>query len=294
MIDPTLSQIERSFRDSGVMSNGPEAVTAEIFYLGEHPEKPACFMYELDDGRAQENCKYVAHTVRIVNARRWAFGVNLDTHGFEMVDAPTRVVNFGDESQILGTYYEETRELVLEVTGGVHAIVFDHLVREREADRRPLDFGRHGNTSMVGPVGRVHNDLTEFSGLRRLQTILGSGAAPADGRYSIVNVWRPIEHPVFDTPLALCDSRSIRRDELVASDIHYPARSGEIYQVLHGDQHRWAYFDRLAPQEAIVFKQFDSALNVSRFTPHAAFDLPGVPADVPRRKSIEARVLVLY
>jgi hypothetical protein len=47
--------------------------------------------------------------------------------------------------------------------------------------------------------------------------------------------------------------------------------------------------------EALVFKQYDSQVSgVARFTPHAAFDLPDVPADAPLRESIEIRCLVTY
>lgn len=55
-----------------------------------------------------------------------------------------------------------------------------------------------------------------------------------------------------------------------------------------------ASFDRLTPEEVIVFKQYDTASNVARFTPHAAFELPNGPPGAPLCTSIEARVLVIF
>lgn len=269
------------------------AVRAPLLYLHPPTQRPSCLMYEPENGRPRENCRYVAQEVLIADARRFAFAPELDACGFQLVDAPSIVRDFFDDAQVRSAYYAELQEIALHVTGGERAIVFDHLIRRREADRRPLSFGRHAGPT-VGAVGRVHNDYTEDSGRRRLHLVLGEEAQCLDSRFCIVNIWRPLQHAVRDTPLALCDARSVRRDELVPTDIHYRERSGEIYQAVWSVTHRWAYFGQMQPHEAIVFKQFDSAVNVARFTPHAAFDLPDIPPGTPPRTSIEARVLVLF
>ena len=77
--------------------------------------------------------------------------------------------------------------------------------------------------------------------------------------------------------------------------MRYPRRTGEIYVALHSPLHRWSYFSEMDRSEALVFKQYDSQVSgVSRFTPHAAYDLPSIPADAPLRESIEVRCLVLF
>ena len=94
--------------------------------------------------------------------------------------------------------------------------------------------------------------------------------------------------------LAVCDARSVAAGDLVAADIHYPGRSGEIHLVRHSPRQAWHYFDRMDRHEALVFKQYDSNPRVARFTPHAAFEHPHTPPGTPPRESIEARLLVLY
>ena len=119
--------------------------------------------------------------------------------------------------------------------------------------------------------------------------------AAAVRRYCIVNVWRSIKGPVLDTPLAVCDARSVMAKDLVSAEVRYPRRTGEIYLATHSPSHRWSYFSAMGRHEALVFKQYDSQLGgVSRYTPHAAFDHPETPADAPLRESIEARCLVVF
>jgi hypothetical protein len=51
------------------------------------------------------------------------------------------------------------------------------------------------------------------------------------GRVQIINLWRPIRGPLKDSPLAVCDARSVAFEELVPSDLVYRHRVGETYAV---------------------------------------------------------------
>ena len=110
----------------------------------------------------------------------------------------------------------------------------------------------------------------------------------------ILNFWRPILHPALDTPLAVCNARTVSSGDLVAADIIYPRRTGEIYLATYSAAHRWYYYPAMAPSEVLVFKHYDSRPDAqARMTPHCAFDDPTAPADAPLRRSIEVRCLVL-
>lgn len=114
-------------------------------------------------------------------------------------------------------------------------------------------------------------------------------------RFCILNVWRPVHGTVLDTPLALCDARTVSTDDLVPCDVKYRQRVGEIYLANYSTRHRWFYFSRMEKQEALIFKQYDSEIGgPSRFTLHAAFDHPQAPTDAPPRESIELRCLLTY
>lgn len=272
------------------------SVRAGLNYLRPASERPHSYAYEPPPGTPWENCAYELRQTAIADARSAQQRPEIEREGFVLCNAPTAVRDFFDVDQIKSIYYREASELALGVTGASRAFVFDHLVRRRELDRAALTFGRRSADGRVATNGRIHNDYTEASGRKRLALVLNDAQAAARvKRYSIVNVWRSINGPVQDTPLAVCDARTVTVSDLVVSEVRYPRRTGEIYLALHSPLHRWSYFPEMDGHEALIFKQYDSQVSgVSRFTPHAAFDLPNVPPGAPLRESIELRCLVIY
>lgn len=271
-------------------------VTAGLNYLQPSALRPFSYTFQPPPGTPWESGSYELRPVQIADARAAAAPTDIEREGFVLRDAPTAVADFLDDAEVAAVYHREVAELALQVTGGARAHVFDHLVRRREADRVALSFGRCATDGKAAANGRIHNDYTEESGRRRLGLVLADPAeAAAVRRYCIVNVWRSIRGPVRDTPLAVCDARSVMAKDLVSAEVRYPRRTGEIYLATHSPAHRWSYFSAMDRHEALVFKQYDSQLGgVSRFTPHAAFDHPDAPADAPLRESIEARCLVVF
>lgn len=272
-------------------------VLAELGYLETAPERPFNYMYEPPDGAAWHNCEYEMREVRVADARDLSSSPSVHTEGFELWDAPSDVLDFDDEDAIIRRYYREAEELACAACGADRAYVFDHVVRRREPGRPALTFGRYGDGRRPAAVGRVHNDYTEDSGRQRLSLVLGSTveATRSVERFAIVNLWRSIRGPVQDTPLAVCDARSVSAVDLVATEIRYPERSGYIYLLSYAPRHRWWYYRDMDRHEVLIFKQYDSQVSgVARYTPHAAFDHPDMPPDAPLRESIELRCLVVY
>jgi hypothetical protein len=286
---------ETAGRFSPVIPRLP-GVTAGLAYLAPITERPFNYMYEPPAGMPRQNCEYRMRPMWIKDARAMASPPSVHVEGFELWDAPTAVADFSDEDAIRNRYYAETVELVKYVTGADHVHIFDHQVRQREAGRPHLTFGRHGDGSRPGAAGRIHNDYTESSGQKRFDIVqLDEKVRATAQRFAIFNVWRSIGGKIVDTPLAVCDARSISVKDLVVTDLYYRDRSGELYLVQESPGHRWAYFSEMDRGEALVFKQYDSQVNgVARFTPHCAFDLPDILPDAPLRQSIEIRCLVTY
>lgn len=274
----------------------PAVVEASLAYVIRPPQKAFTRMYDPPAGIARENFDFDPRLVRIADARDSLSRLNIHREGFELWEAPSRLVDFRDDEAVIRLYYAECAELACAVTGAARGFVFDHVVRKREEGRPALTFGRHGDGKSPAANGRVHNDYTEASGRHRLSLVLREARCAGEvARYGIVNVWRSIAAPVADTPLAVCDARTVSALDFVATDIHYEQRQGEIYLFEYSARHAWSYFPGMDRREALVFKQFDSQVSgVSRFTPHSAFDLPDVPVDAPLRESIEVRCLVVY
>ena len=288
---PSLPGIAMSIPSAAVV---PSFVRASLGYLARGESAPVHYACEPPPGIPWESARYEERQIEIGDARSLR-DPSVHREGFALRDAPTGLRDHRDEDEIHRVYYPELEALALAATGGRHACVFDHLVRENIPARGALNFGRATRGEHAAPNARIHNDYTERSGQRRLGMVLGEEVAQAAPRYCIVNIWRSLRGPVLDTPLAVCDARSVGAADLVEAQVRYPKRKGEIYVLFHAPRHRWWYYPGLDRHEALMFKQYDSQLGgVARFVPHAAFAHPRVPADTLPRLSIEARCLVLF
>ena len=79
-------------------------------------------------------------------------------------------------------------------------------------------------------------------------------------RFAIINLWRPIRGPVLESPLVLCDAQSLSEENLIASDLKYPDRTGETYSITYNPDQRCYYFPKMQADEAVLIRCFDSAL----------------------------------
>lgn len=127
-----------------------------------------------------------------------------------------------------------------------------------------------------------------------------------------ISVWRPLEHPVRDCPLALCDNSSIGPRDLIAADHYRETFAGEALYMVHNPEHRWYYLNEQTKDEVLVFKIHDSGdvpakceLSSSTPTPqeeltnvvgvgcpHTSFRTDVVDENMKPRESIEVRFLV--
>jgi hypothetical protein len=179
--------------------------------------------------------------------------------------------------------------LVKEATGAVRVVAFDHNVRNLPMAKRKVNGVRE-------PVKFAHNDYTIKSGPQRVRDLFPSEADELlKHRFAVINVWRPISGPVQESPIAVCDARSIAQSDWVESDLKYRDRTGEVYSITFNPAHRWFYFPQMQRDEAILLKCYDSKDDGrARFTAHSAFDDPTSPPNAPARESIETRTLVFF
>ena len=75
---------------------------------------------------------------------------------------------------------------------------------------------------------RVHIDQTYEATIKRVHQLLGADAPRLlQSRVRLINVWRPIAHPVFHRPLAVSDWRTLDTEhDLVPVRFIYPDREG--------------------------------------------------------------------
>lgn len=135
--------------------------------------------------------------------------------GFAVYNSPAQEKTFRDDQAVRTGYYQEVESLLRQQIPGIKKVViFDHTIRRRE------------KSSPRQPVQQVHVDQTPGATEVRVRRHL-----PADeteellkGRYQIINVWRPIENPATDFPLAVVDWRSTAPEDFIPVDLMYPLR----------------------------------------------------------------------
>jgi hypothetical protein len=120
--------------------------------------------------------------------------------------------------------------------------------RRREANERSPGFAAAGTTVL----GRfVLSDYSPSSHGSRywLDRILPTAEAAlySSRRYAIYNVWRVLSEPPQDTPLALCDLRSLNAGDRVFRDcvhdpIDAPEQRFELSLYRFNPAQRWVYF----------------------------------------------------
>jgi hypothetical protein len=268
-----------------------DTVEGSLVFTEPTAEKPYAYTFKPPEGRAPNNHVTQAHTVRVENARPIADELSLDVEGLAVVRSPTAVRDFWDEAQTLAIGHPETAQLVRAVTGASRVVVFDHTLRRRSSgveDRTP--------GAARQPADRAHVDQTVASGPQRVRDIFGDASAEAllKGRAAIINVWRPIAHAARDWPLAIADARTVAAKDLIASDLIFPHRTGEIYGLAYDPAQHWLYVPDLAPDEAILIKCWDSDPKVAQFAPHTAFEDPTTSTGTPPRESIEFRTIAFF
>ena len=265
-------------------------VTADLNYLAPGLDRPRTYTFEPPSGEPRSNIVPEPHSLPIHNIRPIGETVSLDREGFALVRQNSSVKDFHDEDEVRSVYYPEAERLIKTATGADRVFVFDHTLRKRVQGAADRDGG------LRQPVARVHVDHTEKSGPQRVRDLIPDEAEQLlKGRVQIINLWRPIRGPLLDSPLAVCDARTVKPNELIAADLVYPNRIGETYSVKYNPDHQWFYVPRMTADEILLLKCFDSKTDGrARFAPHSAFIDPTTPPDAPPRESIELRTLVFH
>ena len=262
------------------------------------------------------------HERVVYDIRESASEFNTDNAGFAVYNSPAQEKLFTDDAAVRSGYYKEVEDLLRKNLPGIKRVeIFDHTIR-----RRTKDAPRQ-------PVQQVHVDQTPGATEARVRRHLPAEDAEEllKGRYQIINVWRPIENPASDFPLAVVDWRSTVPSDFIPVDLMYPKRAdsvhddddrgkeklpdesalfstdgyevrGETLGVAPNENHKFYYMKDMTPDEVMLLKCYDSfgdsqpmgKKGLAVRTPHTAFIDPNTPKDAPGRQSIEVRCLVFY
>ncbi|MFT4585139.1 MAG: hypothetical protein ACI915_005504 [Gammaproteobacteria bacterium] len=260
---------------------------SDINYMMAMAPRPARYLCKPPDDMPEFNWQFEARPLTVHDARALASSITLDEHGFCLRQIPTEVADFHVAKDVLEVYYREIEQFVQAATGAQKVLAFDYNLRSASKEDRKA-------TGAFPPATFAHADYTTNSARQRILDLLPKEEADQRlaRRYSFINLWRAIDGPVQNDALCVCDASSIGPNDLVATDLIYDDRMGEIYNVTFNQNHRWYYYRHMVGDDVLMITNFDSERQLT--VPHTGFTDPSVPASAPPRKSIEVRVVVFY
>lgn len=268
-------------------------VESTVNYLDAMDEMPVFYAQ-----KQENNLKLRTHTIQVEDARARRPAPTLESEGFGLFHCPTAVANFRDTEEVMRVYRPEIERLITGLTGAPKVLVAGPVLRFSETA------SESGKLLNSRPARFVHVDYSRKSfdefARRHLET---AGVEPIDpwvqGRYAAYNIWRVLTPPPQDVPLGICSARSTRLEDVVTGMAVIDPPNGPEFRFesslyRFNPAHRWFYFPDMRPDEAVVFKAFDSDRSSLQGCPHSAFNDPGCPPGVIPRGSIEIRAYAYY
>ena len=209
----------------------------------------------------------------------------LDDRGFAVVHStPKTSLEPLDESACVA----EVEALLKQQLNAEKVVVWNVQHRDGKGHADGKD-GKDAKPTDPVPAYRAHVDQDAQRAWEHVEREVG--VIERGKRYQIINVWRPCFDGVVDVPLAVCDYRSVSKEDLG----HTTDFFGSHYSILHNDKQRWCYIrDQRADQVFFLrcFDSFDGQDGRARFVPHTAVEDRSRECAKPRQ-SVELRCIVV-
>lgn len=276
--------------DSNYVPRGSVEVTLNFFEYPADGSVPYQYGQEPENGEPALNYGQPALPVSLSDIRGHEDTYTLDkdaVQAFRNAFPGIPYETFNSNETAEKVFYPEVEKLLLNKIPGAHTIViFDHVIRRQQ------------NTDHTKPLFTAHADQTAKAAERRVRLSVPENEKAEEflqGRYRIINVWKPINGTVQSCPLAVASGGHVDPADLVPIEFRLPHRTGEIVGVRHNPDQRWLYWSGMENDECLLLKCYDSIDDpeVATKVPHSAFEDPRTPPGARDRESIEIRALVL-
>jgi hypothetical protein len=269
-------------------------INTTIAFLGPCEGKPVYYGRQ----RHLDNLPLQPVGVVVEDARPTAAAFSVEREGFALVPHRSATSDFSDPIAVRDVYLRELEQLIQSMTGAIKVVAMKGGVRRR-SERSPQY--RKDGTTVLGRFAHCDFSPNPAGSRAWVEQLLSpeESRERLRRRFAIFTVWRVLSDPPQDTPLALCDARSVNPDAQVCSDCVADPEGAPEFRFensvfRHHDGQRWYYFSDMTRNEVLVFKGFDSDTSRRSAVPHAAFDDPTCPRDAPPRESIDQRVVAFY
>jgi len=241
------------------------------------------------------NLEWEPHDIEIYDASEVEESLELDTHGFTYRHSPFALPHPLTKDYIESQYLPYVEQLLRKEMKDIGFVyVFDWRLRRSSIDYAQRTIDLNNQEQYLLPSRYVHIDQAPPSVVNRVRKHLpGEAESLLKGRVRIINVWRPLNRAVENWPLALCDGRTVVREDLVECDHISKRWQGSTFYLRFNPSHSWYYLKGQTPDEIALFKIFDSSAKAkAAYTPHVSFQIDKPNEIAAVRESIEVRAFV--
>ncbi|KAF7185376.1 Hydroxylase/desaturase asaB [Pseudocercospora fuligena] len=299
-----------------------EILTTVNYYLP--PERGgSSALYEIGTVGTRRR-KKDPQTVHVQNVRLQDQKFDLDTHGFAFEKHSTTFTDWTDEEKVQKEYWPQVAAFLKELTGASAVYIFSNVLRSQstqEVEEKLRGLPDDAPLVVQSPARFAHIDQSYTGAWWTIDNLcardpeavaFGVPTKTKNSRWAIINVWRPLK-PVNREPLAVCDARSVREEDLqeitfsldrtkadtgagytdVSTESAPKQRPSKLWEVKPNPAHKWFWPNKQEPDEVLCIKCFDSRMDGrARRAPHTAIVTPW--DEGPARQSIEVRCLVFW
>lgn len=241
--------------------------------------------------------------IRITDARPIAGRLSLDREGIELHAHPVTLDDYFDQDAVANVLVPPTLDLIARLSGTPEVFLLETVVRaEPGLKRQRADLAAN---RVLSYAARAHldGDETMFRDWAAHLLPATYPARYAAAPFAVYNIWKPIRR-VENNPLAFCsavsftdadlvDAFSTGLDQSLTQDEYLPEQI-RYFHLAHAPGQQWYYFADMLPEEAVVFKQWDSRPDHAGRVAHGAFVDPASKPGSPPRQSVELRVIAFF
>ncbi|KIV81664.1 hypothetical protein PV11_03833 [Exophiala sideris] len=257
-------------------------------------ERPFLFTYPLEDGSFPSNLKHKSRDgITIRNLRN---GVpSYEESGIGVLDLQTALEHddYDDAEKVQTVLLPKVRE-ALRLFLGAHSIhIIEYKLRRRAPDF-PLSTGKQYTDAQ--PAIGAHVDYTDKE-IIEIINVVAKGDTDKWRKHRVqgLNLWAPLNGPLRDWPLCVCDSSTVGHDDdLQVADVVFRDKVAENLQLHFSDRQQWYYIKDQIPSEFLIFRATDTNKPKFAAVPHCSFQCSQASGSAAPRESIEIRVLALH
>lgn len=216
---------------------------------GAEPE----YIAETTTAPGKRNYPHLKAVVPITDIRGQEATFTLDQHSFAALPGAFNLsIDFTNAREIVGAYLPWVKSFLTNLLpDAAHVTVFDYSLRKASAVK-----------TAQRQVNKIHIDQSPAGAWGRARRHLPAEYKTAiendEVHFRIINVWKPVFHPVSDYSLAFAEFRSLQREDLVPVPQIYEGYVGETYAVRYrvGQVFRW--WSGMTPKDVLLLQCFDN------------------------------------